>query len=82
MPFSAEPEEDPAAMAALNELGFEFVNRHYLGVGVGGVSGGGEGESEVDVDMEWRGRDGWEDIGGEVVREEEFVNWFGGQSEN
>jgi hypothetical protein len=76
--------QDGENMTSLNELGFEFINRQMLGEGVGvsanwsAASGG-----DMDMDMEGRGRDGWEDLAGDVsreeecVREEEFVNWFG-----
>ncbi|KAF9453398.1 hypothetical protein P691DRAFT_755650 [Macrolepiota fuliginosa MF-IS2] len=78
--FNGDSEEDGSAgMTALNELGFEFVNhRQYFGEGGDGMDMDAMGEMSSD----WRGREGWEDIAGEVVREEEFHNWFGGISEN
>jgi hypothetical protein len=77
-------------MTRLNELEFEFVAKQALNecgefMVKGGDSGGGGGsggnatgdERDVDVDMNLEGRDGWEDIGGECVTEEDFMNWFG-----
>jgi hypothetical protein len=77
-------------MTTLSELGFEFVTKQPSSEGAGfvmksGDSGGsvgggggnaaGEGQN-VDVDMHWEGREGWEDIGGECVTEEDFMHWF------
>lgn len=73
-------DQDHDQMTALNELGFEFVNRQALSEGVGAMEGV---DGMGDMDMEWRGREGWEDIGGDIVREEDFLTWFGaGVSEN
>lgn len=80
--------QDGEGMAALNELGFEFVNRQALGEGFGEsvnwtAAAATTTAGEMDMDMEGRGRDGWEDLAGECtreeesVREEEFMNWFG-----
>lgn len=75
-----EHDQDHDQMTALNELGFEFVNRQALSEGVGAMEGV---DGMGDMDMEWRGREGWEDIGGDIVREEDFLTWFGaGVSEN
>ncbi|KAJ3560388.1 hypothetical protein NP233_g10873 [Leucocoprinus birnbaumii] len=56
-------QEGDSGISALNELEFEFVRF-------------GESGREGDVEMDGRGREGWEDLGGEL-REEEVQSWFG-----
>lgn len=65
VPFSAELEEDPTAISALNQLGLELVNPP-LGEEMGTDS------MDMDMDMEWEEREGWDDL--DI---EKFTSLFG-----